>query len=73
MKKSLSLLATHLRVCIAQNEPNSGEKVTLARTVTANDDIVFGREGFNDRLVLVTMTPLVNIDFVKMSAEYHTS
>lgn len=56
MKKSLSLLATHLCVCIAQNETNSGEKVTLARTVTADDDIVFGREGFNDCLILVTIT-----------------
>lgn len=59
MKKSLSLLATHLCVCITQNETNGGEKVTLARTVTADDDIVLGREGFNDRLVLVAMMPSV--------------
>jgi hypothetical protein len=73
MKKSLPLLATHLRVCIAQNETNGGEKVTLARTVTADDDIVFGRKGFNDGLVLVTMIPSVSTFFSIMSAQYHTS
>jgi hypothetical protein len=55
MEKSLPFLASHLCVGIAKNETNSGEKITLAGTVTADDNIVFWRKGLNDRLVLVAV------------------
>lgn len=73
MEKSLTLLAAHLCVCIAQHETNGGKKVALARTVTADDDIVFGREGFNDSLVLVTMALSVKHMFLWIGAGYLTS
>ena len=41
VEKSLSLFATHLSVGIAQNKPNGGEEVTLARAITTDNDIVF--------------------------------
>jgi hypothetical protein len=53
MQESLTLLAAHLSVGIAQNESNSGEEVTLARTITTNDNIVLWREGLDDGLVFV--------------------
>lgn len=53
MKKSLSLLAHQVSVRITQDETNGGEEVTLARTIATDNDIVFRREGLDDRLVLV--------------------
>jgi hypothetical protein len=53
VQKSLSLLATHLSVGIAQNESDGGEEVALARTIATDDNIVLRREGFDDGLVLV--------------------
>lgn len=61
VKQSLALFPSHLRVGIAQNEANSGEKVALSGTIAADNDIVFGRKGFNDRLVFVA------IDRIKLS------
>lgn len=53
VEESLALFAPHLGVGIAEDEANRGEEVTLARTVATDDDVVLGREGLNDRLVLV--------------------
>jgi hypothetical protein len=53
VQESLSLLAAHLSVGIAQNESDGGEKVTLSGTIATNDNIVFGREGLDNGLVLV--------------------
>jgi hypothetical protein len=55
VKQSLALFPSHLRVGIAQNEANSGEKVTLAGTIAADNNIVFRGKGFDDRLVFVTI------------------
>lgn len=55
MKKGLALFATHVSVCIAENESNGCEKVAFARTVTADDDIVLGGERLDDRLILVAV------------------
>lgn len=55
MKKSLSLLSTEVSVGITEDEPNRREEVTLARTIAANDDIVFWRERLDDCLVLVAV------------------
>lgn len=38
---------------ITENEPNGREEVALPGTIATNDDIVLGREGFNDGLILV--------------------
>ena len=40
MKQSVPLLATHLRVGIAQDETDCSEKVTLPRAIASNDHIV---------------------------------
>lgn len=53
MKKSLSFLSAKMGIGIAQNEANGGEEVTLARTIAADNDIVFGREGLDNGLILV--------------------
>jgi len=55
VKKSLSLFATHLRVCIAQDESDGGEEVALAGTIATDNDIMLGRERLNDGLVLVAV------------------
>ena len=60
MKQSLPLLASQLCVCIAQNESDCREEVTLARPITPNNDIVLWREGFDDCLVFVTVVPPVS-------------
>lgn len=54
MKQCLPLLATHVSVRVAQNEPNRGKEVTLAGSIAADDYIVFRGEWLNDGLVLVT-------------------
>lgn len=53
MEKTLALFTAHLRVCIAEDEANRREEVTLSRSITADDDVCLGGEGLNDRLVLV--------------------
>lgn len=55
MKKSLSLFATHLCVCIAQDESDGGEEVALSGAIATDYDIVLGRERLNDGLVLVAV------------------
>jgi hypothetical protein len=40
-------------VGIAEDEANGCEEITLARAIATNDDIVFRRKWFDDRLVLV--------------------
>lgn len=55
MKKCLALLSAEMSVGIAEDETNGREEVTLARPIAADDDIVFGRKGLNDRLVLVAI------------------
>lgn len=53
MKESLSLFPAKMGVGIAEDETNRREEITLARTIAADDDIVFWREGLDDRLILV--------------------
>lgn len=53
MKKTLSLFPTHTGVGIAQNESNRREKVTLAGSIAADDNIGLRGEGFHNGLVLV--------------------
>lgn len=55
MKKCLTLLSTEVGVGIAEDETNGREEVTFAGPIAADDDIVFGRKGLNDRLVLVAI------------------
>lgn len=55
MEETLALLTAHLRVCIAEDEANRREEVTLSRSIAADDDVGLGREGLNDRLVLVAI------------------
>lgn len=55
MKKSLSLLSPEVSVGITEDETNRGEEVTLARTIAANDDIVFRGKGLDNCLVLVAI------------------
>lgn len=53
VKKSLALLSAQVCVRIAENETNGGEEVTFAGTIAADNDIVFGRKGLDDGLILV--------------------
>ena len=53
MKKSIPLLATHLRVGITEDESDSGEEVALSRAIAANDHIVLWRERFDNCLLFV--------------------
>lgn len=55
MKKSASLFAPHLRICIAENKTDGGKEVTLPGAVAPYDDIVLRREGLDDRLVFVAV------------------
>jgi hypothetical protein len=55
MQQSLTLLSPEVSVRIAQDEPNRSKEITLARTIATNDNIVLGRKGLNDRLVLVAV------------------
>lgn len=55
VKQSLTLLSAQMGVGITENKPNGREEVTLARTIAADDNIVFGRKRLNDRLVLVAV------------------
>lgn len=71
VKQSLTLLASHLSVCIAEDETNCGEEVTLARAIATDDNIVFGREGLDDRLVLVAMEEVSDVP--QVNSEEHTS
>jgi hypothetical protein len=53
MQESLTLLSAEVGVGITKDESNGSKEVTFARTIAADDDIVFGGEWLNDRLVLV--------------------
>lgn len=55
VKQSLTLLSAQVGVGITENKSNGREEVTLARTIAADDNIVFGRKRLNDRLVLVAV------------------
>lgn len=66
VQKSLALLPAKVSVGVAENETNGREEVTLARAIAADDDIVFGREGLDDRLVLVAVD---EIDLVRRHLE----
>ena len=57
MKQRLSLLLAHLRVCIAEDKTDGSEEVALARSISADNNVVFGREGLDDRLVLIAVDP----------------
>jgi hypothetical protein len=53
MQESLTLLSAKVGVGIAKDESNGSKEITFARTIAADDNIVFGGEWLNDRLVLV--------------------
>lgn len=55
VKKGASLFPSHLCVGIAEDESNGSEEITLPRTIAPYDDIMPGREGFDDGLVLVAI------------------
>lgn len=59
MEQGLSLFPPHMRVGIAKNEANSREKVTLTRTVAADNDIMFGGERLNHGLILVAIHAII--------------
>lgn len=40
MKESIPLLATHLRIGVAEDESDCGEEVTLPRAIASNDHVV---------------------------------
>lgn len=67
MQKSLPLLATHLCICIAQDEPNGSEEVALAGAIAPHDHVVFRRKGFNDCLLLVAGINIVSADAMAVS------
>lgn len=54
MNESLPLLTPHLRISIAENESNGGEKVTLPGAIATNNYIELWGERVDNRLVLVT-------------------
>lgn len=53
MDKCLSLLPTHLRIGIAEDEPDGGEEVALARSIAPNYNVEFGRKWVDDGLIFV--------------------
>ena len=53
VKESIPLLATHLRIGVAEDESDSGEEVTLSRAIASNDHIVLWRKGLNNGLLFV--------------------
>ena len=55
MQKSLSLFTTHLVICIAENETDGSKKIAFACPIATDDNIVMGRERFNDRLIFVAI------------------
>jgi hypothetical protein len=55
MQERLPLLAAHVGVGIAQHKPDSGEEVTLSRSIAPNDDIGAGGEGLDYGLLLVAV------------------
>ena len=54
MEQSPAFFATELRVGIAEDESDGGEKVGFAGAIASNDHVVLGREGLDDGLVFVT-------------------
>ena len=58
MKQGRPLLTSKLCVGVAEDESNRSEEVTLARSIAADNDVMFGREGLDYGLVLVTVRNL---------------
>ena len=59
MEKRLSFFASHLRVRIAEDEPNSCKEITFTGSIAAHDDIELRRERLYNCLILVTISRLV--------------
>jgi len=53
MQKGLTLLSAKMSIGITKDKTDGREEVTLAGTIAANNDIVFGRKWLDNRLVLV--------------------
>ena len=53
MQKTLSLLAAHRSVCIAEDKADGGKEITLSGAITTDNDVGLGGEGLDDSLVLV--------------------
>ena len=49
----MTLLSAEMSVGIAEDEANGREEITLPGTIAADDDVVFGGEWLNDRLIFV--------------------
>ena len=58
MEERLPVFAAELLVCIAQHETDSGEEIGFAGAIATDDDVVFGAEGLDDRLVFVGLEAL---------------
>ena len=55
MEERTSLLATHLRVRIAEHKSYCREEITLPGAVAPHNDIVLGRKWFDYRLLLIAI------------------
>jgi hypothetical protein len=55
VQQSLSLLSAKVSVCIAKDESNGREEVTLPRTIATDDHIVFWGERLDNRLIFVAV------------------
>jgi len=53
VEESLALFATHLGIGIAEDEADGGEEVTLARAISADNNIGARRERLENGLVLI--------------------
>lgn len=49
----MAFLPAEMSVGIAEDEANGREEVTLSGTIAADNDVVFGGEWLNDRLIFV--------------------
>lgn len=56
MKESLSLFSAHMSVGIAKDETDSSEEVAFPGSIATNNDIVLGREGLDNRLILIAVS-----------------
>ena len=55
VKQCISLFTTHLCICVTKYESNRSEEVAFAGPIAPYNNIMLGREGLNDRLLLVAV------------------
>lgn len=56
MKESLSLFSAHMGVGIAKDKTDSSEEVAFPGSIATDDDIVLGREGLDNCLILIAIS-----------------